>query len=130
MAYDDLAEHCVELLSAVGPARARRMFGGQGLYLGDRFVGIVAYNKLYLKTSEATRQRFVEAGGEPFVYDTKQGQQTSASYWTPPAEALESPALMEPWARLALAATLAAAGTRKRVTRTTKPARGPRSKSL
>jgi DNA transformation protein len=30
------------------------------------------------------------------------------SYWTPPAEALESPALMTPWARLAMEAALAA----------------------
>ena len=29
-------------------------------------------------------------------------------YYTPPAEALESPALMAPWARLALQAALAA----------------------
>jgi DNA transformation protein len=36
------------------------------------------------------------------------------SYWTVPAEAMESPALMQPWARLAISAALRARAARPR----------------
>jgi DNA transformation protein len=120
MAHDALAAHCIELLAPLGPARARRMFGGHGLYLDDRGVAISAEGKLYLKTSEATRAHFADAGGQPFVYQGSEHRPTVVmSYWTPPAEALESPALMAPWARLAVEAALAA--------RKPKPARSTRA---
>jgi DNA transformation protein len=109
MAHEALAEHCIELFSPLGHARARRMFGGQGLYVDDLFIALIADGRLYLKTSEATRQTYADAGGQPFVYPGSEHKPTVVmSYWTPPAEALESPALMMPWARLAIEAALAA----------------------
>jgi DNA transformation protein len=109
MAHEALAEHCIELFSPLGHARARRMFGGQGLYVDDLFIALIADGRLYLKTHEATRQHFADAGGQPFVYGGSEHKPTVVmSYWTPPAEALESPALMTPWARLAMEAALAA----------------------
>jgi DNA transformation protein len=109
MAHEALAEHCIELFSPLGHARARRMFGGQGLYVDDLFIALIADGRLYLKTSEATRKTFADAGGQPFVYPGSEHKPTVVmSYWTPPAEALESPALMMPWARLAMEAALAA----------------------
>ena len=109
MAHEELAQHCLELLAPLGSARAKRMFGGQGLYIDDLFIAIIAQGKLFLKTSDETRQRFIDAGGQPFIYDGAHHKPTTvASYWTPPAESLESPALMEPWARLAMQAALAA----------------------
>jgi DNA transformation protein len=83
------------------------MFGGWGLYVDDLFVAIIAFDRLYLKAGADTRAAFAAAGCEPFVYDAK-GQQVSLGYWTAPAEALESPALMQPWARRALQAALSA----------------------
>jgi DNA transformation protein len=109
MAHEALAEHCIELFSPLGHARAKRMFGGQGLYVDDLFIALIADGRLYLKTHEATRQAFADAGGQPFVYGGSEHKPTVVmSYWTPPAEALESPALMTPWARLAIEAALAA----------------------
>jgi DNA transformation protein len=109
MAYEAFAEHCLELLESLGHARAKRMFGGHGLYVDDLFIAIIAQGKLFLKTSDEARQRFIDAGGQPFIYDGPHHKPTTmASYWTPPAEALESPALMEPWARLAIQAAVAA----------------------
>jgi len=100
------ADHCVELLSAHGAARARRMFGGHGLYLEGLMVGLVAAEQLYLKTDATTRPRFEAAGGRPFVY--RRGRDAAGvatlGYWTPPEEALDSPEAMRPWARLALEA--------------------------
>jgi DNA transformation protein len=82
------------------------MFGGWGLYVDEIFIAIIASERLYLKTSDTSRPQFQAAGCEPFVYDAKNGS-VALSYWSAPAEALDSPALMAPWARLALQAALA-----------------------
>lgn len=113
---DDFAAHCVELLAPLGAARARRMFGGHGLYLDGLMVGLIAAEQLYLKTDAQTRPRWEAAGGRPFVYTSTRGDVTKTatmSYWTPPPEAIDSPALMHPWARLALEAALRAQAARK-----------------
>lgn len=102
-----LLEHCLELLAPLGALRSRGMFGGYGLYADDLFFALIAFDRLYLKVNEQTRPQFEAAGCEPFVYDAK-GKAMSIGYWTAPAEAMESPALMLPWARLALQAALAA----------------------
>jgi len=115
-----LVEHCLELFAPLGPVRVRRMFGGWGFYADDLFFALIAFDRLYLKADAGSRDRFAAAGGEPFVYEG-QGKTVTMSYWTVPAEAMESPALMHPWARLAVAAALAA--------RAAKPARRPRGPS-
>ena len=99
--------HCLELLAPLGAVRARRMFGGHGLYVDDLFVALIADERLYLKVDAQTRAAFEAAGCEPFVYDGR-GQAVTMGYWTAPDEAIESPALMLPWARLALEAALRA----------------------
>jgi len=104
---DAFAAYCVELLAAIGSARARRMFGGHGLYVDDLFIAIVANGQLYLKVDAQTRPHFEAAGCMPFVYG-KAAQTVAMSYWSAPEEATESPALMLPWARLAQAAALRA----------------------
>ena len=97
----------MELLAGAGRVRSRRMFGGHGLYVDDLFVAIIAFDRLYLKADDATRPQFEAAGCEPFVYEAK-GRSVSLGYRTVPAEAMESPALMQPWVRLAIAAALRA----------------------
>jgi DNA transformation protein len=83
------------------------MFGGWGLYLDGLFVALIAFDRLYLKADAASRGAFADAGCEPFVYRGA-GKEVTMGYWTAPAEALESPALMAPWARRALQAALSA----------------------
>jgi len=111
----EFAAYCVELLSPLGTARARRMFGGHGLYVDDLFVGIVAEEQLYLKVDAQTRPGFEAAGCRPFVY-SKSDQAVAMSYWSAPEEATESPALMLPWARLAQAAALRARAAKAKPT--------------
>lgn len=107
MGRDELRDHCLELLAPLGAARARRMFGGHGLYVDELFVAIIAFDRLYLKVDAESRPAFEAAGCEPFVYDAGK-RSVAIGYWSAPAEAMESPALMLPWARLALRAALAA----------------------
>jgi len=108
MAADpELVEHCRELLAPLGAVRARRMFGGHGFYVDELFVALIAFGRLYLKADAQSRPRFEAAGCEPFVYDGG-GKQVTLGYFTAPDDAMESPALMQPLARLALEAALRA----------------------
>jgi DNA transformation protein len=111
MHTEPFVDLCLELLSPLGLARARRMFGGHGLYVDERFIAIVAGERLYLKADATTQRQFAAAGCEPFTYAAKE-RQMIMNYWTVPAEALESPALMAPWARLAMQAALSAAAAK------------------
>lgn len=106
-APNEFVAHCLELLGSVGPARSRRMFGGHGFYVDDLFIALIAYERLYLKADASTRAAFEAAGCQPFVYDGA-GKSVTLGYFSAPEEAMESPPLMQPWARLALAAALRA----------------------
>ncbi len=127
---DAFIELCVELLQPLGPVRPLRMFGGHGLYVDGLFMALAIENQLYLKTDDVTRERFVAAGCEPFSYATRTGERQVMSYYRPPEEALESPPLMLPWARMAFEAALRAANAkaakkpvaRKKASATKKPA--------
>ena len=112
-----LVAHCLELLAPLGAVRERRMFGGHGLYLDDLFVALIAGDNLYVKVDAASQPAFAAAGCAPFVYEG-QSKSITLSYWTVPAEAMESPAAMQPWARHAIAAALRA--------RAAKPSAAPR----
>jgi DNA transformation protein len=113
MAADrEFVTHCMELFSPLGSVRTRRMFGGHGFYVDDLFLAIIAFERLYLKADAQTRPRFEAAGCEPFVYDG-QGKSVTLGYFTAPEDAMESPALMQPWARLALEAALRARAAKK-----------------
>ena len=116
MAYEELAAHSAELLSPLGAVKIRRMFAGQGLYVDDLFIAIIFADRLYLKSDNETRAAFEAAGGEPFIYDGA-GKTVTTSYRTVPADAMESPALMQPWARLAMAAALRARASKPNSTR-------------
>jgi len=123
MAADrELVEHCRELLAPLGAVRARRMFGGHGFYIDELFVALIAFGRLYLKADAITRGRFEAAGCEPFVYDG-QGKPVTMGYFTAPDDAMESPALMQPWARLALEAALRARAAKKAPAKPARPGR-------
>ena len=119
---DAFTELCVEMLSPLGRVRVRRMFGGQGLYVDDLFMAIVDDGQLFLKTDEVTRERFDAAGCVPFTFPNKDGEAVVTSYRRPPEDALESPPLMLPWARLALESALRAANAKVKKSATKKPA--------
>ena len=105
------AQHCLDLLSPLGPVVLRRMFGGWGFWLRGDFVALISEDRLFLKADDLTRPAFLAAGCEPFVYRGRGGTEMSMSYYAPPDGALEDPEGMSPWATLAAEA---AARARKR----------------
>jgi len=102
----ELVEHACELFAPLGAIRVKAMFGGWGFYCDELFFAIAAFETLYLKADAESAASFREAGGEPFRYSRKDGRTETMNYWTVPGEAMESPAEMLPWGRLALAAAL------------------------
>ena len=127
-AHDEFTAHCIELLSPLGAPRARRMFGGVGLYVDELFVALIISERLYLKTDIQTRPRFEAAACMPFTYEAK-GKTQSIGYFTAPDDAIESPALMQPWARLALEAALRARAAKPAPARAKAKATPPASKA-
>lgn len=121
---NEFVDYCCDLLATLGPCVARRMFGGHGISTEGMTVALLADlghgEKLWLKADEASRPRFEAAGCERFVYLAK-GKTMSMNYYSAPDEAMDSPQLMAPWARLALAAALSA--------RQSKPKSKPRLKA-
>jgi DNA transformation protein and related proteins len=103
-------EHLEDLLAPLGPVTSRRMFGGWGFYLGDLFFAIADDEQVWLKVDDETREAFLAAGSEPFVYVRSASgargarREVSLSYYSAPAAALDAPEDMLPWARRAVEA--------------------------
>ena len=112
-------------MATVGPCRAKRMFGGWGISTDGLTVAIVADlgqgDILWIKADDASRAQFEAEGCERFTYEAK-GKSMGMNYYSAPADAMESPALMAPWARLALQSALVAANTK--AAKKTKPPQG------
>jgi len=108
---DPYIDYLIELLSPMGTAAARRMFGGWGIYLDGTMIGLVADEMLYLKVDAQTRAEFEAAASAPFIYDAK-NRQITMRYWSAPDEAMDSPEAMRPWAELAYQAALRKATTK------------------
>lgn len=102
---DSFLDYLQELFADFGAIEARAMFGGHGLYHAGEIIGIVIDEAVYLKADAQTRPAFEAAGCAPFVYAIK-GRSVAMSYWSVPAEAMDSAQAMLPWARRAYEAAL------------------------
>ena len=80
-------------IGRVAPLRTRRMFGGVGLYSGDRFFGIVDDDVLYFKVDDQTRPQYAKRGMRPF---NPMGTPMNG-YWQVPAEVLEDADVLRAW---------------------------------
>ncbi len=115
--------------AGLGRPSARAMFGGHGLYLGDRMVGLIAADVLYLKTDATTRPEFEAAGSRPFEYAPPSREKPIVmSYWEAPADALDDVDALRHWLALAHAAALRAAVKAKSKPKP-KPKSQPKSKA-
>jgi DNA transformation protein len=93
----------LEQLGRITPApRAKPMFGGVGIYAGERFFALIADDVLYLKADDVTRAEFVAAGMPPFRPFGPDAQ--IMQYYAVSADVLEDAEALEPWVTRALAA--------------------------
>ena len=125
--HDPFTEHSLELLQPMGRARAKKMFGGVGLYVDELFIALIANDRLYLKVGEIHRAAFEAAACEPFRFQMKDGREMTMNYWTAPDEALESSEAMRLWARRAMEAALMAANAPKKRKSAKKSPKAPKA---
>jgi DNA transformation protein len=99
-----------QLRPVVAGVRARRMFGGIGLYAGDLFFGIVDDDTLYLKVDDAIRGEFEARGMPPFrPYEGM----TSMNYSQLPEDVLEDPESLRAWTERSMEAARRGKDARK-----------------
>jgi DNA transformation protein len=96
MKNDSLKGFVLDQLRDLRGLDCRAMFGGFGLYAGEKFFGVIFKGRLYFKTSEATRAAYVERGMKPFRPNAKQ---RLSSYYEVPADVIEGAGELESWAR-------------------------------
>ena len=77
-----------EVFDAFGPIRARRMFGGWGIYHDGLMFGLYAAGRLYLKTDAHNVAQFEAAGSETFSYMQRE-KAVKLSYWSAPEAVLD-----------------------------------------
>jgi DNA transformation protein len=109
VADDSFARFVVDQLRQLGGVCSRAMFGGFGLYQGERFFGIIADGRLFLKVDDRTRPEFAAHGMEPFRPNARQVMQ---NYYEAPASVVDDPELLAEWARRA--AAIEGTATRRR----------------
>jgi DNA transformation protein and related proteins len=104
-----------DVFRALGPVRIRKMFGGQGIYLGDLMFALEAGGELHLKADAETQELFRNLGSRPFAYVGRDGRTSTMSYWLIPESALDDPDEAAQLAGLAVEAARRAkvAGSRK-----------------
>ncbi|MBI1211590.1 MAG: hypothetical protein GC190_09020 [Alphaproteobacteria bacterium] len=103
-------DYLSDLFAPLGEIAIRTMFGGAGVYHKDQFFALVIGERIYLKTDDRTRPAFEREGSKPFVYQTKDGEQSSHTYLELPARLLDDPEELKVWARDAYEAAIRAKG--------------------
>ena len=89
------------------------MFGGYGVYLGERMFALVAEDALYIKVDDVNRAEFEARGLLPFRYEMR-GKTGTMSYWQAPPAALDDREMLCEWARKGCEAADRAALKKKR----------------
>ena len=118
MSAQSLIRKLETVTAPLGEFRARPMFGGHGLYLDGLMFGLIAYDRLYLKTDAQSRAKFEAAGSKPFSYEARGRPVVITSYWLCPPAALKDAKRLRDWLGTALDAA--------RRSKAAKPARKPR----
>ena len=125
------AEAIRELFAEFGPVDVRRMFGGAGIFVDGRMIGLVSRDVIYLKADAETIPAFEREGLAPFSYATKNGEHKLTSYWRMPDRLYEDAEELAQWAHGAHAAAMRAAARKEGPKKVDKLVRQPsRTKPL
>lgn len=98
MAADSFRDFVLEQLAALDGLRCKRMFGGYGLYCGERFFGIVYDGRLYFKTHPDTLPDYLSQHAAVFAPSEKQ---VLKNYREVPVDILEEAERLSVWAKKA-----------------------------
>jgi len=92
----------LDALEGFGPVRAKRMFGGIGLYADNLMFGLISSKDvLYFKADETTCRHYEAEGKGAFRHERASGQVISMGYWEVPERLYDEPKELCEWARAA-----------------------------
>jgi len=98
---NDFLEYVLDQFSEWGGVTVRKMFGGAGLYRDGKMFGLVSDNVAYLKVDETNRDKFIEAGSEPFK--PFPDRPTMRSFYEIPPDIFERSEKLIEWSKKSLA---------------------------
>ena len=91
----------IDLFEAHGAIQTRRMFGGFGMYVDSKIVGIIVRTRIYLKTDDESRKAFIAEKCKPFTYQKKTGKGVSLRYFAIPERLYDDGEALAEWIRKA-----------------------------
>jgi DNA transformation protein len=103
----EFVDYLHEVFASFGPIRARRMFGGYGIYHNDIMFALVADDVLYLKADAETVADFERLGLDVFEY-ARNGKPVALSYHLAPEVIFDDPDQAVRWANRAYSAAVRA----------------------
>lgn len=110
---DALTATALELFAPLavrgGQVRARRMFGGAGIYCEGVMFALLADGDIWLKADPVSLPHYQQHRCDPFVWAAPDGRRVTMSYRRLPPEALDDADQALGWGRLGLDSALRAA---------------------
>ena len=102
---NEYIEYILDQLSALGPVRSRKMFGGAGIYYNDLFFALISDDRLYFKVDKTNRSDYEKAGMNQFKPFPE--KPATMPYFEVPPEILENRETLQAWAQksITIAAT-------------------------
>ncbi len=95
---EDYKNYILDQMRLVEGLNVRRMFGGYGFYLNNKFFAILSGDQLYFKTNAETRKNYKKHGSKPFQPSPKQKLK---NYYEVPSEIIEDPENLKKWTKKA-----------------------------
>jgi DNA transformation protein len=94
--------YLLDLFVPFGPITVKRVFGFTGLFAGEVMLGLVADERIYLKTDERSRKNYENKGSKPLRFRLKpKGEIVSTSYFALPERLYDEPEELAAWAKRA-----------------------------
>ncbi|HJY36683.1 MAG TPA: TfoX/Sxy family protein [Steroidobacteraceae bacterium] len=104
----ELANYVEEQLAFLGRISTKSIFGGIGIFVDERLLGIVMDEKVYLHT-DASNLRAYQDRGMPQFKPYPNAFDLTTDHHQVPAEIVDDPVLLKQWGEQALAAAIEAA---------------------
>lgn len=107
-AASEFLAHITEQLRCLGDLTTRAIFGGVGIMIDNRLIGVVLNEVLYLYTDERNRPDYLARGMGPFRPYPNAFDLTTDQYEVP-RDIVQNAQTLQEWGRRALDASIASA---------------------
>lgn len=89
-----MEEFIIERLSFFGTVKIRKMFGGAGVYLNSKIIGLLYEGEFFIKSKDEAIENYKKQGLAQFSY-SKNGAQIYLKYFVLDETVLENPSLFK-----------------------------------